>query len=290
MLLCQTCIVISITLQSDSQSLTCSFIRTYVSILGAELNHGRKFALLFCRDHTRRLFLGRADRPGAGRASTAADAQSHGSIHKDRPGTRRARWQRRATQSVIITLKPGHRAQIRQRLQDARRPGRVRARSIEALVTELHSADVSRARGTRRGGVALARPDVYADGAKPTRLQEAGRHIKQDKTTTTRPIEAIVIADQTCARRSGCHGRERLDARPVRPVSASPSSIPGSRPAPTSPAASPASTISSRTAGARRSALRRLRSRHAHRRADRQQRHAVKLRVPGVAPAVRLVG
>ncbi len=52
-----------------------------------------------------------------------------------------------ATQHVIITLKPGYRAQMRKRLQDHGDVVQSEYASIDALVAEVHSADVGELAG-----------------------------------------------------------------------------------------------------------------------------------------------
>ena len=80
-----------------------------------------------------------------------------------------------ATQQVIITLKPGHRARMRKHLEDHGDVVRSEHASIDALVVDLHSVDVREL--AERDDVAFVTfdSDVYNDAAAP---RQANRNSK----------------------------------------------------------------------------------------------------------------
>src|SRR6266513_1750474 len=70
-----------------------------------------------------------------------------------------------ATQQIIITLKPGHRAEMRQRLQDHGDVVQSEYASIDALAVHIHSADVNELAGRDEVAALSLDSDLYADGS-----------------------------------------------------------------------------------------------------------------------------
>ena len=70
-----------------------------------------------------------------------------------------------ATQHVIITLKPGHRAEMRRRLQDHGDAVQSEYTFIDALAVDLHSGDVDELAGRDEVAALSLDSDLYADGS-----------------------------------------------------------------------------------------------------------------------------
>ena len=133
-----------------------------------DLNHGRRFALHCAVTITRRLFLGALTALALVLPATGADAQSHRQhSQKIDSALENALRSGATTQNVIITLKPGHRAQMRDLLRDHGDLVESEHESIDALVVKLHSADVAELADRDEVAALTLDSDVYADGAKP---------------------------------------------------------------------------------------------------------------------------
>src|SRR4051812_18858275 len=90
-----------------------------------------------------------------------------------------------ATQHVIITLKPGHRAAMRQRLHDHGDLVLSEYASIDALAVDIHSADVNELAGRDEVAALSLDADIYADGS---RKDDNGRRDKKDGTADPAPL------------------------------------------------------------------------------------------------------
>ena len=128
-----------------------------------------------------------------------ADCPGAGSCRPPRPTHRRAEEAPKidqalsealrrgaATQHVIITLKPGYRAEDAQAPPGPRRRDSVRDASIDALVVEIHSADVSELAERDEVAALSLDSDVYADGATAADNGRTGttRRRRQPSTST----------------------------------------------------------------------------------------------------------
>ena len=99
------------------------------------------------------------------------------------------------TQHVIITLKPGYRAAIRQQLQDHGDVIVSEHPSIEALVGELHSRDVTEL--AQRPEVASIAIDatVYAEGAKVRNNRRIASTADVSETTSTGAVLTTTLRE-----------------------------------------------------------------------------------------------
>ena len=106
-----------------------------------------------------------------------------------------------ATQNVIITLKPGYRAQMRERLQEHGDVVQSEHASIDALVVKLHSADVSELADRDEVAALALDSDVYADGANAdsSRSWSAMTEGSNDAGRRHRRLRSLV-GDQHAAR------------------------------------------------------------------------------------------
>jgi subtilisin family serine protease len=135
----------------------------------ADLNHGRRFALHSAVTNTRRLFFGALAALALVIPATSADAQSRRQhSQKIDSALEDALRSGATTQNVIITLKPGYRAQIRELLREHGDLVESEHESIDALVVKLHSNDVNELAERDEVAALALDSDVYADGAKPT--------------------------------------------------------------------------------------------------------------------------
>src|SRR4051812_33662507 len=133
---------------------------------GADLNHGRPFAVTAPVINSRRLFLAVLTALALIVPTGVADAQG-GQQHS--PKIDRALGDAlkngASTQNVIITLKPGHRAQMRELLRAHGDVVESEHASIDALVVTLHSNDVSELAGRDEVAALTLDSAVFAEGA-----------------------------------------------------------------------------------------------------------------------------
>jgi hypothetical protein len=140
--------------------------------------------------NTRRLFLGALTALALVVPAAGADAQSRQHSQKIDSALENALRSGAPTQNVIITLKPGHRAQMRDRLRDHGDLVESEHESIEALVVKLHSADVAELADRDEVAALTLDSDVYADGAKPAEtLKKPVGKDKKDNDRNDGPVE-----------------------------------------------------------------------------------------------------
>ena len=118
--------------------------------------------------NTRYLFLIGLAAIGLAVPVSTADAQTGAKNHsKVDSALREALNTGAATQRVIITLTPGHRADMRKRLEAHGDAVRSELSSVEALVADIHSADVDELAARDDVAALSLDSDIYADGAAP---------------------------------------------------------------------------------------------------------------------------